>query len=148
MNSCWCLECEAIPLATCEGQHSIIDRKEDVDGIKILLTQVASTFSLAADIRKKINGHLQTVIAANDESLQKLVSLADKKQLMAGKTDTVTITKNLKEVLIEAQRELKEAEKLWIQVNGNEVRNRNNLFFNYFSVVMIYNSFFLLLKLI
>ena len=78
------LDCETIPLATCEGQHRIIDRKEDVDGLKILLTQVASTFSLAVDIRKKINGHLQTVIDANDESLQKLVSLAEKKQLTAG----------------------------------------------------------------
>ena len=142
MNSCWCLECEAIPLATCEGQHSIIDRKEDVDGIKILLTQVASTFSLAADIRKKIKDHLQTVIAGNDESLQKLVPLAEKKQLVAGKTDTVAITKNLKKVLKEAQRELNEAEKLWNQVSGNEVRNKNKLCVNYFSVVMIYESFF------
>ena len=122
------MECEAIPSATCEGQHSIIDRKEDVDGIKILLTQVASTFSLAADIRKKINGHLQTVIAANDESLQKLVSLADKKQLTAGKTDTSSIKKKLEEVLKLAQKEVEEAEKSWNQLTGEVIETLVKMF--------------------
>ena len=87
-----------------------------MDGIKILLTQVASTFSLAVEIRKKINGYLQTVIAANDKSLQKLVSLAEKKHLMAGKTDTGSIKKKLEEVLKEAQKAVDEAEKLWNQL--------------------------------
>ena len=95
-------------MATCDGQHSNIDRKEDVDYIKIMLTRVASTFSLAAGTRKKISGFLQTVIAANEESLQKLVSLAEKKQLAAGKTDTGSIKKKLKEVLKEALKEVVE----------------------------------------
>ena len=128
------MECEAIPSATCEGQHSIIDRKEDVDGIKILLTQVASTFSLAAEIRKKINGYLQTVIASNDESIQKLVALANKKQLTAGKTDTVSIKIQLEDVLNEAQKQLEEAEQLWNQLSGLWRGNNEIL---YFSIILV-----------
>ena len=92
-----------------------------MDGIKILLIQVASTFSLAADIRKKINDNLQTVIASNDESLQKLVALADKKQLTAGKTDTGSTKEQLKEVLKFAQIAVEEAEKLWNQLTGDVI---------------------------
>ena len=92
-----------------------------MDGIKILLTQVASTFSLAAEIRKKINGYLQTVIASNDESIQKLVALANKKQLTAGKTDTVSIKIQLEDVLNEAQKQLEEAEQLWNQLSGEVI---------------------------
>ena len=113
-------------MATCERQHSIIDRKEDVDGIKILLTQVASAFSLAADTRKKINGYLQTVIASNDESMQKLVALAEKEQLTAGKTDTgSTIKIQLEGVLKEAQNEVEVAEQLWNQLSGEVKRYFN-----------------------
>ena len=96
-------------MVTCDGQHSNIDKKDDVDYIKIMLTRVASTFSLAADTRKKISNFLQTVIATNEESLQKPVSLAEKKQLVAGKTDTGSIKKKLEEVLKEAQKEVVES---------------------------------------
>ena len=30
LNSFWCLECGAIPEATCESRHAILDRMEDV----------------------------------------------------------------------------------------------------------------------
>ena len=82
---------------------------------------MVSTFSLVADIRKKINDHLQTVIASNDESLQKLVALADKKQLTAGKTDTGFTKEQLKEVLKFAQMAVEEAEKLWNQLTGDVI---------------------------
>ena len=61
MNSCWCLECKAAPVAACEGQHTIVDRMEDVEEIKALQTQVAGTLSQAIEKRQKIETHLQTV---------------------------------------------------------------------------------------
>ena len=66
--------------STCEAsQHNILDRKEDVHEIKGLQKEVSTTLSGAVKKRKDIEKHLQTVIAANGESLKKLMSLAKNK---------------------------------------------------------------------
>ena len=114
--SYWCLECETIPVNTCEGQHTIIDRQEDVDDIKTLLTRVASTFSQAAYIRKKVSRYLKRFTATNDESVEKLMSLAEENHLIAGKIGSRYVVKKINKVLKEAQKELAEAERLWTQI--------------------------------
>ena len=80
-NSFWCLECGAIPEATCEGRHAILDRMEDVKAIMGLLTDVSGTFREATELRQQIKQFLQAATAANDEGLHQLRSLAEKEQL-------------------------------------------------------------------
>ena len=47
-----CLECRAIPEATCDGRHSILDRIEDGKAIMALLTDVAGNWSEAIEKRQ------------------------------------------------------------------------------------------------
>ena len=75
------MECEAIPEVTCEGQHSILDRMEDVKAIMALLTDVSGTFSWTTERRQQIKEFLQAATAANDEGLHQLRSMAEKEQL-------------------------------------------------------------------
>ena len=123
MNSCWCLECKAAPVATCEGQHTIVDRMEDVEEIKALQTQVAGTLSQAIEKRQKIETHLQTVTTMNDDLLKKLRSLAGKKKLPVGRTSSGSIKKMLEEDLQHARDEVEEANKMWIDVTGEVITN-------------------------
>lgn len=92
---------------------------EDVDDIKVLQTQVASTFSSAIEKRQQINGHLQTAIAANDESLKKLRSLAEKKHLPTNKIGSRFVIKKIEEVLQQAKEEVTIAEKEWNDLSGS-----------------------------
>ena len=108
-NSCWCIECEAIPSATCESQHSIVERSEEVEEIKALKMEVSTTLSQAIGERKQILHYLKNVIASNEKSLDKLQSLA-KTKLPTCKIGPMK--KNLGEVLKRAKEELKEANKL------------------------------------
>ena len=116
------MECEAIPSATCEGEHSVLDRKEDVNIITILKTQVASTLSQAVDKRQEIQKYLQNAIAVNGKSLKKLRSLAQKKQLSAGKNVSGPIKEKLEEDLQQAEKEVEEANKMWKDLNESVKR--------------------------
>ena len=122
-SSLWCLECDGIPQSTCEAsQHNILDRKEDVEGIKGLQKEVSTTLSQAIDKRKEIRNHLQTVIIANDQDLKKLQSLADNKQLSTNrKTGSFSIKKKLKDSLQKAKEEVKKADKSWNYLTGGSV---------------------------
>ena len=115
------MKCEAIPSATCEDQnHSVLDRKEDVDSIRMLKTQVASTLSQAVDKRQEIENYLQNAIAANGKSLKKLQSLTEN-QLSAGKNGVGPIKEKLEEDLQQAKEELEEANKMWKDLNGSVI---------------------------
>ena len=120
------MECEAIPSATCEGEHSVLDRKEDVNIITILKTQVASTLSQAVDKRQEIQKYLQNAIAVNGKSLKKLRSLAQKKQLSAGKNVSGPIKEKLEEDLQQAKKEVEEANKMWKDLNESVKRLNQN----------------------
>ena len=124
----WCLECEAIPSATCEDQqHSVHDRKEDVDSITILKDRVASTLSQAVDKRFKIQNYLRNAIAANSKSLSKLLELTEKKQqLSAGKNVSGPIKEKLEEDLQQAKKEVEEANKMWKDLNESVKRLNQN----------------------
>ena len=111
--SCWCLDCKAIPKVTCEGRHSILDRMEDVDEIEGLGAVVTVTFSQAIERRQQIKSHLQTLLAGNDECIEKLRSLVDTNQLSARKSGTASAKKRLEEILQESEKEVKDADRLW-----------------------------------
>ena len=89
-----------------------------MDDIRVLQTQVASTYSQAADKRQQIQDHLETVIAANGESLKKLRSLTVKKTFSPIKTGMIPIKKKLEEDLGKAKEEVAEADKMWEDLNG------------------------------
>ena len=122
-NRYWCLKCKAIPVATCEGQHTIIDRQEDVDDFNNLLAKVASTFSQAADIRKKLGQYLKRFTVTNDKSVEQLLTLAEENHLMTGKIGSRYAVKKINEVLKEAQKEVAEAERLWKQITTEVMKN-------------------------
>lgn len=127
--------CEAIPQSTCEIQHSVIDQMEDVDDIKILVTQVASTFSHAADKRQELNCYLEAVIASNSKSMKKLRLLAEKNQFSIGKMCATSAKKKLQEILQKAETEVEEAEKEWNYHTGSvksKVYKLKNLALPYF----------------
>ena len=138
MNSCWCLECKAAPVAACEGQHTIVDRMEDVEEIKALQTQVAGTLSQAIEKRQKIETHLQTVTTMNDDLLKKLRSLAGKKKLPVGRTSSGSIKKMLED-LQHARDEVEEANKMWIDVTGEVI---TNLIFSWIFPVLVNLKYF------
>ena len=118
------MECEAIPKITCEAsQHNILDRKEDVEEIKGLQKEVSTTLSGAVKKRKDIEKHLQIAIAANGESLKKLMSLADNKLLATTnkKMGSFSTKKKLEEDVQLAKEEMTEAEKVWNELNGGSV---------------------------
>ena len=108
-----------------------------MDDVKILFTQVVSTFSQAADKRKQIIDHLRTVIAANSEFLQKLRSLAETKVFSARKIGTGSIKKKLEEALKKAKEEVKNPDDDWNKiVKLNEtisqvLYNRKSRIFNF-----------------
>ena len=93
---------------TCEGRHSILDRMEDVDEIEGLGAVVTVTFSQAIERRQQITSHLQTLLAGNDECIEKLRSLVDSNQLSARKSGTASAKKRLEEILQESEKEVKD----------------------------------------
>ena len=64
-------------------------------------------------MRQQIEDHLKAALADNGESLKKLRSVAEKKQLLASKTETASAKKTLEEVLTMAKEEVEKAERLW-----------------------------------
>ena len=111
--SSWCLDCEAIPNPTCEGNHSILDQIKDVEEVEGIKAVISVTFSQAIERRQQIEDHLKAALADNGECLKKLRSLAKKKQLSASKTGTASAKKKQEEFLKEAKEEAKESERLW-----------------------------------
>ena len=108
------MECGAIPEATCEGRHAILDRMEDVKAIMGLLTDVSGTFREATELRQQIKQFLQAATAANDEGLHQLRSLAEKEQLSpTSKTGASSAIKKLEETLKQAKEEDEKANKMW-----------------------------------
>ena len=89
------MDCGDIPKLTCEGRHSILDKMEDVKAIMALLTDMSGTFSEATEQRQQLKEFLQAAIAANDEGLQQLRSLAEKEQLSASKIGAISAKKKL-----------------------------------------------------
>ena len=69
------------------------------------------------------NGDLQTVITANDESLKKLMSLAENKLVATTnkKIGSCSTKKKLEDDLQLAKEEMKEAEKVWNELIGGSV---------------------------
>ena len=118
-NSFWCLECGAIPEASCEGRHAILDRMEDVKAIMALLTDVSGNWSEAIEKRQQIKEFLLTVTAFNDEGLQKLRSLAGKEHLSADKMGAISAKKQLEGTLKQAKAEGGKAQKIWNDLTGN-----------------------------
>jgi len=114
------LECGAIPEATCEGRHAILDRMEDVKAIMGLLTDVSGTFSEATELRQQIKQFLQAATAANDEGLHQLRSLAEKEQLSpTSKIGVIAAKKKLKATLKQAKEETEKANKMWNDLTDN-----------------------------
>ena len=68
---------------------------EDVKAIMALLTDMSGTFSEATEQRQQLKEFLQAAIAANDEGLQQLRSLAEKEQLSASKIGAISAKKKL-----------------------------------------------------
>ena len=123
------MDCGAIPEASCDGRHSILDPTVDVEEIMGLLTDVSGTRSQAIEKRQKIDDFLQTIIANNRESLQRLRSLAEKEQLSAGKSGITAIKKKLEDVLEKTKGEEKKAEKELSGLNDFFKRNVKHLRF-------------------
>ena len=73
--------------------------------------------------RKDIEKHLQTFIAANGESLKKLMSLAKNKLVATTnkKIGSFSTKKKLEDDLQLAKEEMKEAEKVWNELTGGSV---------------------------
>ena len=117
--SFWCLECGAVPVATCEGRHAILDRMEDVKAIMALLTDVSGSFSEATERRQQIKEFLQAATAANDEDLHQLRSLAGKQHLSADKMGAFAAKKQLEGTLKQAKVEGEKAQKMWNDLTGN-----------------------------
>ena len=126
-NSCWCLDCGDNPKAGCEGRHSILDQMEDVKAIMGLLTDVSGTFSQATEKRQQIKDFLKAATASNDESLEKLRSLAEKEQLSAEKMGAAK--NKLEDKLKQAKEEVEKANKMWNDLtDGNGKVESLNLF--------------------
>ena len=142
VSSCWCLDCEAIPSAFCDkSNHGILDRMEDVEGIKSLKTEVSATFNVAIQKRQQIEGYLQSAIIANAESLKKLRSLAGMNQLPSNRTTTTSVKKSLKTALKQGKEEVEEANKVWTGLTGS-VETKvfdpfliSYLSFNYYGII-------------
>ena len=94
-----------------------------------LLTDVSGTRSQAIEKRQKIYDFLQTIIANNRESLQRLRSLAEKEQLSAGKSGITAIKKKLEDDLEKTKGEEKKAEKELSGLNDFFKRNVKHLRF-------------------
>ena len=84
---------------------------EDVNEIEALQALVSNTFGQAVEKRKDIEKLLQTAITANGESLKKLSSFAEIKQVSTKKIGSRFIITKLEETLEQAKREVKMAEK-------------------------------------
>lgn len=95
---------------------------EDVEDIQVLQMEVTTTYGTAIEKRQQICDHLLTVSINNDKVLQKLRSLAKKKQLTANKTGSGPIKKKLKQDLQQAKKEVDEANKLWSDLISTKVK--------------------------
>lgn len=84
---------------------------EDVNEIEALQALVSNTFGQAVEKRKDIEKLLQTAITANGESLKKLSSFAEIKQMSTKKIGSRFIITKLEETLEQAKREVNMAEK-------------------------------------
>ena len=94
-----------------------------MEEIKGLQKEVSTTLSGAVKKRKDLEKHLQTAIAANGESLKKLMSLAKNKLVATTnkKIGSFSTKKKLEDDLQLAKEEMKEAEKVWNELNGGSV---------------------------
>ena len=114
------MDCEAIAKEECEGNHSILDPKEDVKEIKALLTELSKHSSKAVEKRQQIDDFLRAAIDTNGMGLAKLRSLSGVKQLLAGsKTGAASAKKKLEEALKQRKGEVEEADRMWSDLNGH-----------------------------
>ena len=65
----------------CEGNHSVLDRMEDVVEVEGMKAVISVTFSQAIERRQQIEDQLKIALADNGKCFEKLCSLAEKKQL-------------------------------------------------------------------
>ena len=86
---------------------------EDVEEVEGLKAVISVTFCQAIERRQQIEDQLKIALADNGKCLEKLRSLAEKKQLSASKTGTASAKKKLEEVLKEAKEEVEKAKRMW-----------------------------------
>ena len=123
------MDCGAIPKATCECCHTIIDQMEDVKHIMGLLTEVSGNWSEAIEKRQQTEEFLQAAIAFNGKCLEKLRSSAEKEQLSASKTGgAFTVKKEIKTILQQSKQEVIDATKVWHDLTGEKMKVHPILF--------------------
>ena len=127
-SSSWCLQCKAIPKVTCEGQHRILNHKEDEHEVEGLKLKVSSTFTKAVEKRQQIEEFLQTAINDNAKCLEELRSLAGMEQLLTGKTGTSAARKELEEAMNKANEEIEVANSLWNELTGHKTNVEYRVF--------------------
>ena len=94
---------------------------------KRLKAIISVAFSQTIEMRQQIEDHLKAAIADNRESLKKLRSVAEKKQLSASKTETACAKKTLEEVLTMAKEEVEKAERFWNSLKSVTVKSVNKM---------------------
>ena len=124
------MDCRVIPKSTCEGNHSILDRMEDVEDIEGMQAEVLIFFSLAIEKRQQIEGHLKSLLSDNGGCLKKLRTTVGIKQLLNLKTGTASAKKRLEDVLQEAKEEMEEAKRLWDVLNMTKSTPESTVYTN------------------